>query len=177
MARPDALSSVPDVAASPELPALPPPLWIHLLDRDRIKQKLRISLTDHCNWGCFFCHNEGQGPVGRTRSSGLTVSEIVAVARVALSEGVTKIKLTGGEPLLYRSGSDDVVALVRGLAALRSGSQRLDLSMTTNASLMPEYARRLRESGLDRVTVSITTLDSTQGPGKFVIRLVDPLLP
>jgi molybdenum cofactor biosynthesis enzyme MoaA len=132
-----------------------------MLDRDQVKQKLRISLTDHCNWQCFFCHNEGQGPVGRTPAHAMTVEEIVAIARTAVSEGVTMIKLTGGEPLLYRSLDDDVTSLVRGLAALKSGVERLDLSMTTNASLMPEYADRLRDCGLDRVTVSITTLDST----------------
>lgn len=154
-----------DVLPSSELPVdlsgLPSHLWVRLHNRERIQQKLRLSLTEHCNLGCFFCHNEGQRPVSRAPGACLSVEELEAIARVAVSEGVTKIKLTGGEPLLYRCGVHDIVELTRRLAAIRGNGRSFDLSVTTNGSLLPEYAGRLRDAGLDRATVSITTLDST----------------
>jgi hypothetical protein len=93
----------------------------------------------------------------------LAAEEIESVVRVALREGVTKIKLTGGEPMLYRSGDNDVVALVQRLAGLCAGSPGRELSMTTNGSLLQECATRLRAAGLSPVTMSLTTLD----PGTF----------
>jgi molybdenum cofactor biosynthesis enzyme MoaA len=143
----------------PGVARLPSHIWIRIHDQRQIRQKLRLSLTEHCNYGCFFCHNEGQGPVRRTSDRSLTVSEIASIARVALAEGVTKIKLTGGEPLLYRSARDDIATLIRRLVSLRTGPAGFDLSLTTNGSLMPEYATRLSNAGLDRVTVSLTTLN------------------
>lgn len=138
---------------------LPPLVWVRLQSRERLQRKLRISLTDRCNFACFFCHNEGQGPIQRVSRSALGADELQAVVRVALAEGVTKVKLTGGEPLLFRSGPDDVVSVVRKLAALRAEARVFDLSMTTNGSLLPDYAEPLASAGLDRVTMSLTTLD------------------
>jgi molybdenum cofactor biosynthesis enzyme MoaA len=140
---------------------LPPAVWVRLHSRQRLQRKLRISVTDHCNFTCFFCHNEGQGPIRRTARAALRTDEIQSVVRVALAEGVTKIKLTGGEPLLFRSGREDAVTLVRKLAQLRQEGEVFDLSMTTNGSLLPGYAERLALAGLDRVTVSMTTTRST----------------
>jgi molybdenum cofactor biosynthesis enzyme MoaA len=149
-----ALSDLPlDVAR------LPSHIWIRIHDQTQIRQKLRLSLTEHCNYKCFFCHNEGQGPVRQTSDRSLTVGEFASIARVALTEGVTKIKLTGGEPLLYRAAKDDIATLIRGLASLRPGPASFDLSLTTNGSLMSEYATRVSDAGLDRVTISLTTLN------------------
>lgn len=147
------------IHASEVVPSgLPNGVWVRVHGRDWIKRRLRISLTERCNFSCFFCHNEGQGRVrrGPTRD-GLTVDEYLSVIRAATSEGVTRLKLTGGEPLLYRSGRHDVTDLVKRFAALRANIGDLDISLTTNGSLLPEFANRLRNAGLDRVTISITT--------------------
>jgi hypothetical protein len=98
--------------------------------------------------------------VSRSPGSTLTVDELEAIAKVALAEGVTSIKLTGGEPLLYRSGAYDVVSLTARLAGLRDPAGSPEISMTTNGTLIGEYANNLRAAGLDRVTLSITTLDT-----------------
>lgn len=139
---------------------LPSHIWIRICTKDQIQQKLRLSLTEHCNFRCFFCHNEGQGPIQRVSTRSLTVAELCTIARAAIAEGVTRIKLTGGEPLLYRSSGDDVASLIRRLAELRSDRASFDLSLTTNGSMLPEYAARLKDAGLDRVTVSLTTINA-----------------
>jgi cyclic pyranopterin phosphate synthase len=127
-------------------PETPSHIWIRLSDSSQIKRRLRISLADGCNLNCFFCHNEGQGQLTKPkhRESPLTPDEIGAVVRVALDEGVSKVKLTGGEPLLYRSGDDDVVSLVRRIASLRAEGYAFDLSVTTNGTLMTRFASQLR---------------------------------
>jgi cyclic pyranopterin phosphate synthase len=159
-------SSSPPSDAYPEadLPfdaaRLPAHIWARIYERASIRGKLRLSLTEHCNYRCFFCHNEGQGPVQRRASQALNVGEFVTIVRVALAEGATKVKLTGGEPLLYRTGRDDIVSLVASLSGLRSDSVGFDFSLTTNGSLMAEYATRLRAAGLDRATISLTTLNT-----------------
>jgi molybdenum cofactor biosynthesis enzyme MoaA len=137
---------------------LPEHVWVRRFDRDWVRSRLRLSLTEHCNLHCFFCHNEGQGPVRRHRSRTLSVEETATIARVAVLEGARRIKLTGGEPLLYRHEGEDVVSLVRSLADLRA-IRDIDLSMTTNGVLLPEYADRLSAAGLDRVTVSLSTTE------------------
>lgn len=132
-------------------------VWVRYHNRQTIQQKLRISLVDNCNLSCFFCHNEGQGAIRRASNTALDAATLERIVRIAVSEGVTKIKLTGGEPLLYRSSSGDVVSLVRTFADLRRGTQPFDLSITTNGTLLPGMASRLASAGLDRVTVSLTT--------------------
>lgn len=139
--------------------------------------KLRLSLTSACNFGCFFCHNEGQAPT-RQVSTQLEVSDYVAIVKAALEVGVKSVKLTGGEPLLYRSGSDNIVGLVRAVAALRN-HHSFELSMTTNGSLLPRMGQALASAGLDRVTISIHALS----PASFAAyiakvpsgRYVDPV--
>jgi len=111
---------------------------------------LRISLTQRCNFNCFFCHQEGEHSPGEE----LTADEIEAAVTVAAELGITKIKLTGGEPLLR----DDVIDIVRRIAPHVE-----EVSMTTNASLLDEKACSLKESGLSRVNVSLHTLN----PGGF----------
>jgi molybdenum cofactor biosynthesis enzyme MoaA len=132
---------------------------VALSDRDQLSRKLRISLVDHCNFRCVFCHNEGQGPLGREKVH-MSVAEIVRLCAAALRAGVREIKLTGGEPLLYRHGDDNIVSLVKAVAALRERAV-FGMSITTNGLLLSRHASRLAASGLDRATVSLHTLDET----------------
>ena len=113
-------------------------------------RRLRISVTDRCNMRCRYCMPEDEY-VWLPRSSILTFEEITRLARIFVSRGVTRIRLTGGEPLLRH----DVAALVRQLRAL-DGLE--DLAMTTNALLLARHAEALRSAGLDRLTVSLDTL-------------------
>jgi len=103
---------------------------------------LRISLTQRCNFNCFFCHREGESnPHGE-----MTADEIEGVAAVASELGIRRFKLTGGEPLLR----EDIVEVVGRIAMYAD-----EVSMTTNGSLLAEKAARLREAGLKRVNVSL----------------------
>lgn len=115
---------------------------------------LRISLTDHCNLRCVYCMPEDQ--TFRPRAELMQDEEIFALTRLFASLGFDKIRLTGGEPTVRAN----VVEIVRGIAqtpGIRS------LSMTTNGVLLSRLAGPLREAGLQRVNVSIDTLD----PQKF----------
>ncbi len=115
---------------------------------------LRISVTDRCNFRCVYCMPKevfGRDYEFLHRGDLLTFEEITRVAAAFVRHGVRKIRLTGGEPLLRR----DLERLVAQLAALGD----LDLTLTTNGSLLPRFARRLRQAGLDRVTVSLDSLD------------------
>ncbi|MBN2336263.1 GTP 3',8-cyclase MoaA [Candidatus Bathyarchaeota archaeon] len=106
---------------------------------------LRISLTQRCNFNCFFCHQEGEhGSHGE-----LTPDELETVVEVAAELGIRKVKLTGGEPLIR----DDIVEIVRRIAPYLE-----EVSMTTNAALLEEKACVLHESGLRRVNISLHTL-------------------
>jgi cyclic pyranopterin phosphate synthase len=123
---------------------------------DRPLRDLRISLTDRCNFRCRYCMpKEVFGPrfAFLPRQELLTFEEITRLARIFVSLGVDKIRLTGGEPMLRR----DLPRLVEMLAALPGVA---DLAMTTNGSLLT-YARaqELRAAGLRRVTISLDALD------------------
>ncbi|HWH04950.1 MAG TPA: GTP 3',8-cyclase MoaA [Gaiellaceae bacterium] len=114
---------------------------------------LRISVTDRCNFRCVYCMPKevfGQGYRFLDRRELLTFEELERVARVAVGLGVQKLRLTGGEPLLRR----DLERLVELLAALD-----VEVTLTTNASLLARKARVLADAGLDRVTVSLDSLD------------------
>jgi cyclic pyranopterin phosphate synthase len=111
---------------------------------------LRISVTDHCNLRCQYCMPEEEY-VWLERAEILHFEEIARLARAFAQVGATKVRLTGGEPLLRR----DLDHLVR---MLREDSRISDLSLTTNGLLLARYARCLRQAGLDRVTVSLDTL-------------------
>ncbi|TCV91892.1 cyclic pyranopterin monophosphate synthase subunit MoaA [Luteibacter rhizovicinus] len=125
----------------------------HLTDRHgRTKRKLRISLTDRCNFRCTYCMPEH--PDWLPRSSLLERDEIVRLAGLFVDEGITQIRLTGGEPLLRR----DLLECVEAIDALRArGLQRL--SMTTNASRIAPKARQLVEAGIDDFNVSLDAVD------------------
>ena len=124
--------------------------------RGRPLRDLRISVTDRCNFRCVYCMpKEAFGKDHRflPKSELLDFEEIVAVVRAASGLGVTKVRLTGGEPLL-RGELERLVAMVRAVPGIE------DLSMTTNASLMtPARARTLRDAGLGRLNVSLDAID------------------
>ncbi|HJS47894.1 MAG TPA: GTP 3',8-cyclase MoaA [Gemmatimonadales bacterium] len=121
------------------------------LDRHgRPHRSLRISVTDRCNFRCRYCMPEEEY-AWLPRSSLLTFEELERLARVFVSEGVTALRLTGGEPLLRRH----LPELVRRLAAIPGVA---DLALTTNGTLLGGAAPALSAAGLHRVTVSLDTL-------------------
>jgi cyclic pyranopterin phosphate synthase len=125
------------------------------LDRlSRPLRDLRISVTDRCNFRCVYCMPReifGRAYPFLDRAELLTFEEITRVARICAGLGVRKIRLTGGEPLVRR----DIEQLVAMLAEIPG----LDLTMTTNGSLLSDKADALRRAGLQRVTVSLDSLD------------------
>lgn len=131
-----------------------------LLDRlQRPLRDLRISVTDRCNFRCSYCMPKevfGKDYPYLPHAALLTFEEITRLARIFVAHGVRKIRLTGGEPLLRK----DIERLVEQLATLRtSDGHLLDLTLTTNGSLLKRKARALRDAGLQRVTVSLDGLD------------------
>jgi len=120
---------------------------------------LRISITDRCNFRCVYCMPKDvfdKNHVYLPHTDLLSFEEITRVARLFVAHGVEKIRLTGGEPLLRKN----IEKLIAMLAALRTPSgQPLDLTLTTNGSLLARKAQALKEAGLNRVTVSLDSLD------------------
>ena len=115
---------------------------------------LRISVTDRCNFRCVYCMPKevfGRDYRFLPRAELLTFEEIERAARVFVDLGVSKLRLTGGEPLLRRG----LEALVERLAGLGD----VDLTLTTNGALLAPKARALADAGLTRVTVSLDSLD------------------
>ncbi|PRA12283.1 GTP 3',8-cyclase MoaA [Arthrobacter sp. MYb211] len=128
--------------------------------RGRALRDLRISVTDRCNFRCVYCMPKevfGKDFQFRERSELLSFEEIERLAGIAVSLGVSKLRLTGGEPLLRRGIED----LISRLAALRTPEGNpVDLAMTTNGSALAIKAAALKEAGLNRVTVSLDSLDN-----------------
>jgi cyclic pyranopterin phosphate synthase len=121
---------------------------------DRPLRDLRISVTDRCNFRCTYCMPKdvfGPDYPFLPRSEVLTFEEITRLARIFKDYGIEKIRLTGGEPLLRR----DLERLIEMLANLGG----LDLTLTTNGSALARKARALRDAGLNRLTVSLDSLD------------------
>ena len=117
---------------------------------------LRISITDRCNFRCTYCMPRevfGRDYEFLARESLLSFEEIERVTRIATGLGVTKVRLTGGEPLLR----NDVEGLITRLAAIPAIE---DLTLTTNGSLLARRAEALAAAGLHRVTVSLDSLDN-----------------
>ena len=117
----------------------------------RIHDNLRISVTDRCNIRCFYCMPE-DGVKFMRREEILSFEEIERFVRIAASLGVTKLRVTGGEPLVRK----DLHVLIRKLAAI-PGIR--DLSLTTNGVLLSQQAEALYEAGLRRINVHLDTLD------------------
>ncbi len=124
---------------------------------NRPLRDLRISVTDRCNFRCPYCMPEeifGDKYHFLRRDQILSFEEITRLTRVIISLGAVKLRLTGGEPLVRQN----VDQLVRMLSAL-DGAE--DLAMTTNGVRLPLFADKLKEAGLQRVTVSLDSLDNT----------------
>jgi GTP 3',8-cyclase len=129
-----------------------------MLDRfNRNLNYLRISVTDRCNLRCTYCMPE-EGIQLFRHDDILSFDEISGFTEVAVSNGVTKVRLTGGEPLVRKG----VILLVSMLSEIKGIE---DLSMTTNGTLLKQYAKQLRDAGLHRVNISLDTIN----PEKFRI--------
>lgn len=111
---------------------------------------LRLSVTDRCNLRCRYCMPEEGVPACR-HDEILSYEELERIARVAISSGIRRIRITGGEPLVRR-GLPDFIARLADI------SPRPELSLTTNGLLLAEQAQRLKQAGLDRINVSLDTL-------------------
>jgi len=127
-----------------------------LLDTlQRPLRDLRISVTDRCNFRCTYCMPRevfGPGYQFLNRTELLSYEEIARLARIFVAHGVEKIRITGGEPLVRRD-LHTLIAQLRQIPGLK------DLTLTTNGSLLRAQARGLKEAGLERVTVSLDSLD------------------
>lgn len=117
----------------------------------RLHDNLRISVTDRCNIRCFYCMPE-EGVTFQPKPEILTFEEVERFARVAVSLGVNKLRLTGGEPLLRK----DLPVLIEKLARIPGVK---DLAMTTNGVLLAQHARALYDAGLRRLNVHLDTLN------------------
>jgi cyclic pyranopterin phosphate synthase len=147
-------------AAVPRIPADAPPPSGLLSDRlGRPLRDLRISVTDRCNFRCTYCMPKDVFDANYRflpQGSLLSFEEITRVARIFVAHGVRKLRLTGGEPLLRKH----VERLVQQLSALRTPEgDALDITLTTNGSLLARKAQALKDAGLRRVTVSLDSLD------------------
>lgn len=111
---------------------------------------LRISVTDHCNYRCFYCRDEFH--LNRTtRSEVLTLEEIARIAQIFSELGISKIRLTGGEPLIRKN----ILFLVKMLGEIPGIN---DIPLSTNAHLLKQYAQKLQSLGINRVNISIDSL-------------------
>ncbi|MGH9820389.1 MAG: GTP 3',8-cyclase MoaA [Pyrinomonadaceae bacterium] len=126
---------------------------VPLLDaHERTIRDLRISLTDRCNFRCFYCLPNGEPPLARKETI-LSFEEIEYISEIFVSLGIEKIRLTGGEPMLRR----DIEGLVERLAALKPGLT--DLALTSNGLHIAKKAAQLKTAGLDRITISLDSID------------------
>jgi cyclic pyranopterin phosphate synthase len=155
------LTSAPLTSPAAEMPAA------RLTDsHGRVIHDLRVSITDRCNYKCIYCRTGEDGP----QYPDLAIDEYLRMIGLFVDLGITKVRLTGGEPLLRRG----VIDLVRELARLRSfAGEPLDLALTTNGHLLDSLAVPLKQAGLRRVTVSMDSVDEhiferiTRVPGSF----------
>ena len=114
---------------------------------DRPILSLRITLTNRCNVNCIYCHHDGM----RSSKNEMTPDEIYKICQIAKRIGVRKIRLSGGEPLIRK----DIVEIISKINSIGFN----DISITTNGILLEKYAKDLKEAGLDRVNVSLDTLN------------------
>jgi len=117
----------------------------------RAIRDLRVSLTDRCNFRCFYCLPHGEPPIA-PKEQMLSYEEIEYVCDIFVSLGIEKIRLTGGEPMMRR----DIETIIEKLSLLKPRLQ--DLAMTTNGYFLPGRAEALKAAGLDRITISIDSL-------------------
>jgi cyclic pyranopterin phosphate synthase len=132
----------------------------------RVIHDLRVSVTDRCNYKCVYCRTGEMG----AQYPELQIDEYLRLIRLFVGLGITKVRLTGGEPLLRRG----LIDMVKELSSWRTfEGERLDLALTTNGHLLAEMAAPLKTAGLDRVTVSMDAVEAatfekiTRIPGSF----------
>lgn len=128
---------------------------ISLMLKDSYKRPirdLRVSLTDRCNFRCFYCLPHGEPPIA-PKEQMLSFEEIDYVCEIFVALGIEKLRLTGGEPMLRR----DIETIIQKLARLKTSGLR-DLALTTNGYYLPDRAQSLKDAGLDRVTISLDSL-------------------
>jgi GTP 3',8-cyclase len=118
----------------------------------RAIRDLRVSLTDRCNFRCFYCLPHGEPPIA-PKEKMLSYEEIEYACDIFISLGIEKIRLTGGEPMMRR----DIETIITKLAAFK-GRGLLDLALTTNGYFLPDRAQALKDAGLDRITISLDSL-------------------
>ena len=112
---------------------------------------IRISVTDRCNLRCIYCMPE-DGIVKRAHDEMMTAEETIDAVKAAVSLGIKKIRITGGEPLVKRG----IVKLCDAISAIEGVEE---LCITTNGTLLPKFGKELREAGVSRVNISLDTLD------------------
>ncbi len=132
----------------------------------RVIHDLRVSITDRCNYKCVYCRTGEAG----AQYPELGIDEYLDLIGMFVDLGITKVRLTGGEPLLRRG----LLELIRELASLRTiEGEPLDLAVTTNGHLLEDLAKPLKAAGLNRITVSMDAVDAqvferiTRVPGSF----------
>src|SRR5262249_35774781 len=135
----------------------------------RAIRDLRVSLTDRCNFRCFYCLPHGEPPIA-PKEQMFSYEEIEYVCEIFVELGIEKIRLTGGEPMMRR----DIEVIIRKLAALKAEDRNptvresalsktprgglKDLALTTNGYFLPDRAPSLKAAGLDRITISLDSL-------------------
>src|SRR3989454_7523976 len=119
---------------------------------NRTIRDLRVSLTDRCNFRCFYCLPHGEPPIA-PKEQMLSYEEIEYLCDIFVELGIEKIRLTGGEPMMRR----DIETIIGKLAKLKLKGL-LDLALTTNGYFLPDRARCLKQAGLDRITISLDSL-------------------
>ncbi len=160
---PKKIIPVADIRYASRVPRIPaeysPPTGLLSDQLGRPLHDLRISVTDRCNFRCNYCMPRevfDKDYAFLPQSSLLSFEEITRLARIFVAHGVEKIRLTGGEPLLRKH----LEVLIEMLAKLQTPAGKpLDITLTTNGSLLAKKARSLKDAGLQRVTVSLDALD------------------
>lgn len=156
----------PSISQIPDLQANSAPQGRLRDSHGRVIHDLRVSVTDRCNYKCVYCRT---GEFGAQYPE-LPIDDYLRLIRLFVELGITKVRLTGGEPLLRRGLLD----LIRELSGIRTiFGDRVDLALTTNGHLLDDLAVPLKQAGLDRVTVSMDAVDAptferiTRVPGSF----------
>jgi cyclic pyranopterin phosphate synthase len=118
----------------------------------RAIRDLRVSLTDRCNFRCFYCLPHGEPPIA-PKEQMLSYEEIEYICDIFVQLGIAKVRLTGGEPMMRQ----DIETIIGKLAKLKSRGLH-DLALTTNGYFLPDRAQGLKDAGLDRITISLDSL-------------------
>ena len=112
---------------------------------------LRLSVTDKCNLRCIYCMPE-EGVLKRRHEDVMTVEEIVEIVQATAVCGITKVRVTGGEPLVRRG----IIEICEGISAIKNINE---LCLTTNGILVPQFADKLKAAGVNRLNISLDSLD------------------